>query len=199
MSHEARVSTDVNFYPKLKQLSTDSTSYFSHTNRFSRLVASSLYIHSTCHHPYQLPKLYGREATTVKIPQPTEQGAPFCTHRCPWVELVIQSQRPSLLSSTILHLLLQKTTESIQHGGFGEHPGTPQSSPFTLTENQRQQESYQNSNGEFVRKDSTFRNFISKEPGAKFAPEKDRYALYANYGCPWVRLFSCLARCSPGS
>ncbi|KIX01318.1 uncharacterized protein Z518_09043 [Rhinocladiella mackenziei CBS 650.93] len=40
--------------------------------------------------------------------------------------------------------------------------------------------------GHFRRKDSVFRNWISKEPGAKFAPEKDRYAIYANYGCPWA-------------
>ncbi|KAH0829373.1 Glutathione S-transferase omega-like 2 [Fonsecaea pedrosoi] len=40
--------------------------------------------------------------------------------------------------------------------------------------------------GHFRRKDSQFRNWISKEPGSKFTPEKDRYALYGNYGCPWV-------------
>ncbi|OAP64001.1 hypothetical protein AYL99_03228 [Fonsecaea erecta] len=40
--------------------------------------------------------------------------------------------------------------------------------------------------GHFRRKDSQFRNWISKEPGSKFTPEKGRYALYGNYGCPWA-------------
>ena len=36
--------------------------------------------------------------------------------------------------------------------------------------------------GHFRRKESSFRNFISSEPGARFPPEKGRYALYLNYG-----------------
>ncbi|KIX93116.1 uncharacterized protein Z520_11173 [Fonsecaea multimorphosa CBS 102226] len=40
--------------------------------------------------------------------------------------------------------------------------------------------------GHFRRKDSQFRDWISKEPGSKFTPEKGRYALYGNYGCPWA-------------
>ncbi|KAF2724667.1 glutathione S-transferase [Polychaeton citri CBS 116435] len=40
--------------------------------------------------------------------------------------------------------------------------------------------------GHFRRKPSQFRNHISREPGSKFAPEKDRYALYINLGCPWA-------------
>jgi len=40
--------------------------------------------------------------------------------------------------------------------------------------------------GEFNRKPSSFRNFISREPGAQFAPEKDRYHLYASLACPWA-------------
>ncbi|KAI1623034.1 glutathione S-transferase [Exophiala viscosa] len=40
--------------------------------------------------------------------------------------------------------------------------------------------------GHFRRKDSAFRDWISSESGAKFPPEKDRYALYVNYGCPWA-------------
>lgn len=39
--------------------------------------------------------------------------------------------------------------------------------------------------GEFKRQQSQFRDFISTEPGAKFAPEKDRYHLYVSYACPW--------------
>jgi Predicted glutathione S-transferase len=31
-----------------------------------------------------------------------------------------------------------------------------------------------------------FRNFISREPGAQFPPEKGRYHLYVSYACPWV-------------
>lgn len=43
--------------------------------------------------------------------------------------------------------------------------------------------------GEFKRQQSSFRNFISREEGAKFAPEKGRYHLYVSYACPWVSFF----------
>jgi len=46
--------------------------------------------------------------------------------------------------------------------------------------------SYQAADGSFVRPDSIFRNFISKDPNAKFAAEKGRYALYLSPGCPWA-------------
>lgn len=39
--------------------------------------------------------------------------------------------------------------------------------------------------GEFKRQQSVFRNFISREPGAQFPPEKGRYHLYVSYACPW--------------
>jgi glutathionyl-hydroquinone reductase len=39
--------------------------------------------------------------------------------------------------------------------------------------------------GEFKRQASVFRNWISKEAGAEFPPEKDRYHLYVSYACPW--------------
>lgn len=41
--------------------------------------------------------------------------------------------------------------------------------------------------GEFKRQQSVFRNWISKESGAEFPPEKDRYHLYVSYACPWGR------------
>jgi glutathionyl-hydroquinone reductase len=40
--------------------------------------------------------------------------------------------------------------------------------------------------GRFVRPDSIFRNFISKDPNSQFPAEKGRYALYISPGCPWV-------------
>ncbi|KAK9330320.1 glutathione S-transferase [Lipomyces starkeyi] len=40
--------------------------------------------------------------------------------------------------------------------------------------------------GEFRRKPSSFRNFISKEPGAEYPPEKGRYHLYISWACPWA-------------
>ncbi|CZT20280.1 related to ECM4 protein (involved in cell wall biogenesis and architecture) [Ramularia collo-cygni] len=40
--------------------------------------------------------------------------------------------------------------------------------------------------GEFKRQTSQFRNFISKEAGAEFPAEKDRYHLYVSYACPWA-------------
>ncbi|KAI5286850.1 S-glutathionyl-(chloro)hydroquinone reductase [Ascosphaera aggregata] len=43
-----------------------------------------------------------------------------------------------------------------------------------------------NKSGEFKRQESQFRQHISKEPGAKFPPEKGRYHLYVSYACPWA-------------
>ncbi|KAK2010873.1 glutathione S-transferase [Colletotrichum eremochloae] len=40
--------------------------------------------------------------------------------------------------------------------------------------------------GNFQRSATVLRNFISKEPGSKFPPEKGRYHLYASYACPWA-------------
>ncbi|KAF4555464.1 Glutathione S-transferase-like protein 7 [Elsinoe fawcettii] len=40
--------------------------------------------------------------------------------------------------------------------------------------------------GEFKRQTSTFRDWISSEPGAKFPAEADRYHLYVSYACPWA-------------
>lgn len=41
--------------------------------------------------------------------------------------------------------------------------------------------------GEFKRQVSSFRNFISREPGAEFPPEKGRYHIYVSYACPWAQ------------
>ncbi|KAH7148190.1 glutathione S-transferase [Dactylonectria macrodidyma] len=43
-----------------------------------------------------------------------------------------------------------------------------------------------NSQGEFRRDQSSFRNWISNETGAKYRPDKDRYHLYVSYACPWA-------------
>ncbi|EFQ33176.1 glutathione S-transferase [Colletotrichum graminicola M1.001] len=40
--------------------------------------------------------------------------------------------------------------------------------------------------GEFKRQQSSFRNWISREQGAKFPSEKGRYHLYVSYACPWA-------------
>ncbi|OXA60510.1 glutathione S-transferase omega-like 2 [Folsomia candida] len=40
-------------------------------------------------------------------------------------------------------------------------------------------------NGEFIRKDSLFRNFVKKGDG-EFPPEKNRYHLYISLACPWA-------------
>ncbi|GMG20026.1 unnamed protein product [Ambrosiozyma monospora] len=43
-----------------------------------------------------------------------------------------------------------------------------------------------NKDGEFKRKPSSFREFISAKPGAQFPPEANRYHLYVSYACPWA-------------
>ncbi len=40
--------------------------------------------------------------------------------------------------------------------------------------------------GRFVRPETTFRDRVSAEPGARFAPEAGRYHLYVSYACPWA-------------
>ncbi|KAF3908277.1 hypothetical protein AA313_de0205529 [Arthrobotrys entomopaga] len=40
--------------------------------------------------------------------------------------------------------------------------------------------------GQFRRKASTFRSFISPDPNSEFPAEADRYVLYINLGCPWA-------------
>jgi len=40
--------------------------------------------------------------------------------------------------------------------------------------------------GSFKRTDSAWRNWISREEGAQFPPENDRYHLYVAYACPWA-------------
>ncbi|KAI0532605.1 glutathione S-transferase [Xylaria digitata] len=40
--------------------------------------------------------------------------------------------------------------------------------------------------GEFKRQASSFRDWISDAPGAKYPPEKGRYHLYVSYACPWA-------------
>lgn len=40
--------------------------------------------------------------------------------------------------------------------------------------------------GEFKRQVSSFRDWISRKPGAQYPPEKGRYHLYVSYACPWA-------------
>ncbi|CAN8102160.1 unnamed protein product [Discula destructiva] len=40
--------------------------------------------------------------------------------------------------------------------------------------------------GEFKRQSSSFRDWISADPGAQFPVEKGRYHLYISYACPWA-------------
>ncbi|KAG5980324.1 hypothetical protein E4U55_004148, partial [Claviceps digitariae] len=42
------------------------------------------------------------------------------------------------------------------------------------------------SSGEFKRQVSSFRDWISRDDGAKYPPEKGRYHLYVSYACPWA-------------
>ena len=42
------------------------------------------------------------------------------------------------------------------------------------------------SDGHFRRQESAFRSSISREPGAEFPPENDRYYVYLSLGCPWA-------------
>lgn len=56
----------------------------------------------------------------------------------------------------------------------------------SITDNHADMSKRTDPDGKFRRPDSKFRSFISSEPGAQFPPEKDRYVLYLNLGCPWA-------------
>ena len=43
-----------------------------------------------------------------------------------------------------------------------------------------------NEKGEFIRKPSTFRNYIKKDCAEGFPPAGGRYHLYVSYACPWA-------------
>lgn len=45
---------------------------------------------------------------------------------------------------------------------------------------------FADSDGAYRRKPSQFRNFISREPGARFPPEANRYHLIVCAACPWA-------------
>ncbi|KZZ99579.1 Ubiquitin-activating enzyme, E1 [Moelleriella libera RCEF 2490] len=40
--------------------------------------------------------------------------------------------------------------------------------------------------GEFKRQVSSFREWVSGKPGARYPPEKGRYHIYVSYACPWA-------------
>jgi len=72
--------------------------------------------------------------------------------------------------------------------GF-ERKDTPK--VFTPTAMSRTSIREMSQDGEFQRKESEFRHFISREPGAEFPAEAGRYHLYISYACPWAS--RCLA------
>ena len=43
-----------------------------------------------------------------------------------------------------------------------------------------------NTKGEFVRKDSQFRNSITADGSSGFKAEANRYHLYVSFACPWA-------------
>lgn len=43
-----------------------------------------------------------------------------------------------------------------------------------------------NKKGEYVRKESVFRDWIRDDPEAKFAAEPGRYVIYISHACPWA-------------
>ncbi len=45
---------------------------------------------------------------------------------------------------------------------------------------------YANEKGEFKRKASSFRNWISRDGSSEFPAECNRYHLYVSFACPWA-------------
>jgi putative glutathione S-transferase len=61
----------------------------------------------------------------------------------------------------------------------------PMNQGVTLSDGPTWQKQIRN-DGEFVRRDSTFREWISRTDGAAFSPESGRYHLYVSLACPWA-------------
>ncbi|KAK9320092.1 glutathione S-transferase [Lipomyces orientalis] len=61
-------------------------------------------------------------------------------------------------------------------------------SDSAMSSQQRQEEilKWASTDGEFRRKPSSYRKFISRESGAEYPPEKGRYHLYISWACPWA-------------
>ncbi|KAH3671741.1 hypothetical protein OGAPHI_000446 [Ogataea philodendri] len=55
-----------------------------------------------------------------------------------------------------------------------------------MSENKIEIHKFADSDGQYKRKPSTFRDFISAKEGAKFPPEAGRYHLYVSFACPWA-------------
>lgn len=58
--------------------------------------------------------------------------------------------------------------------------------PWQLTRSQNDTHNFADTDGQFRRKPSAFRNFIKADPSSGFPAEKDRYVLYIHKGCPWA-------------
>ncbi|KAF2877916.1 transferase [Massariosphaeria phaeospora] len=55
-----------------------------------------------------------------------------------------------------------------------------------MPSNDKPTHTFSDIDGQFRRKPSAFRSFISADPNSPFPAEKDRYALYIHRGCPWA-------------
>lgn len=53
--------------------------------------------------------------------------------------------------------------------------------------------------GEFRRQTSSFRNYVTTDPKAQFIAEANRYHLYVSLACPWVSVRSGLSEGVRGS
>ncbi len=58
----------------------------------------------------------------------------------------------------------------------------------TLVDGEWRTDAYETTGGDgaFERQETTFRDRIHEEPGARFRPEAGRYHLYVSYACPWA-------------
>lgn len=68
---------------------------------------------------------------------------------------------------------------------FSTTPMTSNTKPASINNEGQTSGHYSGKDGQFNRKPSVFRNWISKKPGAEFPPEKNRYHLYVSLACPW--------------
>jgi glutathionyl-hydroquinone reductase len=108
--------------------------------------------------------------------------------------LLTRATKPSTLKACIPQVCSSLTTVPTTHRGFLS--SAPVTNKFTTMASAtaadgssanggpRTALAETDAKGSFVRKESTFRNFIEK--GGKFEPEAGRYHLYVSLACPWA-------------
>ena len=87
-------------------------------------------------------------------------------------------------AASSLYTLEVKTARTRRH--FGTKPNLARSAMEKETKTNSELQKWADKSGEFKRKPSAFRNWITKDGSSGFPAEAGRYHLYVSYACPWA-------------